>query len=601
MEFIKTDRENLIIAGTAVNKKKAVTVILTIYVLIFILQSVYVISKDADYNGADLHFSLSILWSEYLDGYDRQIKPNEFEFPPMIYLNSHTAYKIFGISFKSARASLLIFSVIFLLSCYGAGKELGGETGGLAVTTLAASSSHIILLSRQFLPDFPVTALSALAFYLLLKTRSFRDRKYSILFGLVLFLAFMTKWAAAFFLIVPCLYFFIPVFFSSKRAFAVFAALTGIALFTARQLTTLISNWSSPGSGWFSLYLKLFLIPFGAALIILIILDKKWKKDENYRESGAYRMVNLSFGSIIFLLLTSPWYLFLSERLSLKFGRDVSEYRSYAENFDFLISLIKTSYYMAIPLIITGFIITLAVKTKRYERLSVSVSLILTTALLIRIVLTEVRYALFLVFLTALLGGFWIGYLKKWRFALLALFSAVFLFSVLAPFWLPAGTDGFNYTLHRRHLVDKSSIFTYHLPPPPKQDLYDLSEVLSKIEKDPQNRLKGIVVLCFAGGELAPFREEYIEEKASRMGIRIHPRFFPYEGGHYVTPDQVISDPNVKRFLDKNNELLIISNYGDEKELLNEWKDFYGNSLEKSFSKRIGNGYTGIYLKLKQL
>jgi 4-amino-4-deoxy-L-arabinose transferase-like glycosyltransferase len=65
----------------------------------------------------------------------------------------------------------------------------------------------MLWLSREMMIDYWLTAIVAIAFWLLLQTREFSDRRWSIAFGLVAGAGMLTKWTFGFFVILPAVWF----------------------------------------------------------------------------------------------------------------------------------------------------------------------------------------------------------------------------------------------------------------------------------------------------------------------------------------------------------------------------------------------------------
>lgn len=139
-------------------------------------------------------------------------------YPPLTYFMTIPWYALFGTALKVAVLSNIQWMLVLALSLYGIGRQLWSRQVGLvsavAVLTVPLIAGHL----REYQVDVPTTALVTLAFYLLLKTEYFRSPIYGLLFGLTLGLAFMTKWTAPAFLLLPlCAYAGMAIYYSVKE------------------------------------------------------------------------------------------------------------------------------------------------------------------------------------------------------------------------------------------------------------------------------------------------------------------------------------------------------------------------------------------------
>ena len=110
-----------------------------------------------------------------------------------------------------------IFLSILLFSVYKIGSFLQDAKTGILAAIIVFLYPGIFSFSRKYGLDFPLTAMVSLSLCLLLKTRFFSNRKYSIIFAIIAGLCFLTKAQSAFFLFAPIVYYIYYIFFS-KRA-----------------------------------------------------------------------------------------------------------------------------------------------------------------------------------------------------------------------------------------------------------------------------------------------------------------------------------------------------------------------------------------------
>lgn len=114
--------------------------------------------------------------------------------PPLPFLTGALFYRLFGVSTDVALMSNTVFVIILTLATYGLGRRLYNGRVGLLAAFFVSLFPILFNLSRTSYPDFALTAMVALSIYLLACSDGFRNRKFSLLFGLSLGLGMLTKW-----------------------------------------------------------------------------------------------------------------------------------------------------------------------------------------------------------------------------------------------------------------------------------------------------------------------------------------------------------------------------------------------------------------------
>lgn len=127
-------------------------------------------------------------------------------YPPGLYAWATAVFSVTGPSIYAALLSVQSFLVILLFACFELGFIFGGRVSAYALVALVGGSQVVIAGTREFLLDLPMTALTTLAYLLLLRSEHFTRRAPSILFGLVFGLSMLMKWSTALVLIAPALY-----------------------------------------------------------------------------------------------------------------------------------------------------------------------------------------------------------------------------------------------------------------------------------------------------------------------------------------------------------------------------------------------------------
>lgn len=416
-----------------VNKRIPVIIFLVFFISIYLLQDFLIIRQDLGFRFSDAQLKYSLM---YYDNFFTPYKSNvaNHPYPPLVYLTTLPFYAAFGATEETAYFSLMIYIVIFLLAMFGIGCEMGGYYAGASVMALAASSPRVLYFCRCYYLDFPQTALTALAFYLLLKCRSFTIRKTTILFGIVLALSFLVKWSTAFFLAIPVLWFFIPLPFRSKKTF-----LTTLVLLAPVIITLLGTAWFmfhiTPGSmvnQWYLYYLLIVVIPGVLCLFLTMLREKKLKQEseEVFKENAP--IINIAYMSVIFLVLALPWFFHAALPFMGKSLMDAAAGRDFAYSTNYLMTFYKNLFSFAPILLSIGFVFIFTRKEDIYRRLSIPASLILGSLLMIRIGFPAERYILAFIIFAAALGGFWTA--RTWKFRSV-LTGIIVLMSLLSIFW----------------------------------------------------------------------------------------------------------------------------------------------------------------------
>jgi 4-amino-4-deoxy-L-arabinose transferase-like glycosyltransferase len=114
--------------------------------------------------------------------------------PPLYHLVAVPFYRLFGVSTDVALMTNVIFVAILPLSVYGIGRRFYGEGVGLFAAFLVSTYPILFSISRMPYVDYSLTAMVALAVYLLVACEGFRHRGRSLWLGLVIGLGILTKW-----------------------------------------------------------------------------------------------------------------------------------------------------------------------------------------------------------------------------------------------------------------------------------------------------------------------------------------------------------------------------------------------------------------------
>jgi len=108
--------------------------------------------------------------------------------------------------------SNMIFMLILLFSIYKIGKHLCNQNVGILSAFIVTMFPGIFGFSRVLMVEFALTAIVALTFVMLLLSRNFTNRKYSVLLGFTFAMGMLMKVTYPVFVIGPFLYTFFSFF-----------------------------------------------------------------------------------------------------------------------------------------------------------------------------------------------------------------------------------------------------------------------------------------------------------------------------------------------------------------------------------------------------
>jgi hypothetical protein len=125
-------------------------------------------------------------------------------YPPLVYWVADFFYAVLGTSAAwAAILSQAVFLAILTFATYGIGKRLWSRRVGLVAAVVAVTSPMLVSQFKDFMLDAPLTALTALALYFLVRCDCFANRGTSALFGVACGLGLLTKWNFALYVALP--------------------------------------------------------------------------------------------------------------------------------------------------------------------------------------------------------------------------------------------------------------------------------------------------------------------------------------------------------------------------------------------------------------
>jgi len=190
-------------------------IILFVIFIIFATNSILWIKKDIapptwdeshhlilslKYYNVITNINSDFFW-KVMDSYTRDTLYYTPIYPPFFHLATTPLYMIFGTSEDSAVMINILFVGIMIFSIYKIGTFLFNRETGLLSAFLAVSYAFTNMASTQYLIDMALVSIVSLSIWLLLSSKNFTSRKYSILFGISFGLGMLTKAPYIFFLL----------------------------------------------------------------------------------------------------------------------------------------------------------------------------------------------------------------------------------------------------------------------------------------------------------------------------------------------------------------------------------------------------------------
>ena len=127
-------------------------------------------------------------------------------YPPLFYLSSYPFYKILGMSQDSGCLTNSIFLILLIFFTYGIANNLYGKRTGILSALLASTYNVVSTHSRQYLLEISLISTVTLTIYFLLKSNAFKERRYSIAFGIAAGIGMLTRWNFLFFVFPVIIY-----------------------------------------------------------------------------------------------------------------------------------------------------------------------------------------------------------------------------------------------------------------------------------------------------------------------------------------------------------------------------------------------------------
>jgi 4-amino-4-deoxy-L-arabinose transferase-like glycosyltransferase len=101
-------------------------------------------------------------------------------YPPLIHYVALPFVAVFGIE-HGAQFSFFVYWIILVLCCFGIARHYAGERAGVIAAFLVGLNPLVDGYAKLYMVDFPLTAMTVLAVYFLLKSHNLSQNRYLVL------------------------------------------------------------------------------------------------------------------------------------------------------------------------------------------------------------------------------------------------------------------------------------------------------------------------------------------------------------------------------------------------------------------------------------
>jgi 4-amino-4-deoxy-L-arabinose transferase-like glycosyltransferase len=127
-------------------------------------------------------------------------------YPPFYHSIVAIFYGLFGKSIDAAQWANVPAIALLFLCTYGLGRTLLSPIAAAGAAVLVNFFPILLWLSRETLIDYWLTSIVALAMWLLIRSKEFSSRRYSVGFGIACGFGVLTKWTFPVFVGLPALW-----------------------------------------------------------------------------------------------------------------------------------------------------------------------------------------------------------------------------------------------------------------------------------------------------------------------------------------------------------------------------------------------------------
>jgi hypothetical protein len=142
----------------------------------------------------------------FSDKISRMLQVDNY-YPPFYHFSTVLMYFLFRDTHPSTAIMInTIYLGILVFSAHGIGKKLFNREVGLLTAFLVLMYPPVFDRQHEYMIELALMAFVSLSIYLLLCTDHFKNRMFSLAFGIVFGLSVLTKWTSIFFIIGPLIW-----------------------------------------------------------------------------------------------------------------------------------------------------------------------------------------------------------------------------------------------------------------------------------------------------------------------------------------------------------------------------------------------------------
>jgi dolichyl-phosphate-mannose-protein mannosyltransferase/glycosyl transferase family 22 (putative mannosyltransferase) len=124
-------------------------------------------------------------------------------YPPLVPCLAGLAYRLVPSDVGAAQSVVVLFLGLGIAATYLLGRRLGGATVGLVAALVLGSAPFVLFSMLRFQLDLPLAAMVALTVFVALETEGFSRSGWSVAFGVLVGLGFVTKPPFGAYVLVP--------------------------------------------------------------------------------------------------------------------------------------------------------------------------------------------------------------------------------------------------------------------------------------------------------------------------------------------------------------------------------------------------------------
>jgi 4-amino-4-deoxy-L-arabinose transferase-like glycosyltransferase len=116
-------------------------------------------------------------------------------YPPLVYWVTDAFYAVLGTEATTvALLSNAVWLAMLVFATFGIGRRLWNERVGWLSVAFVVTAPMVVSTSKEYMLDLPLTAVTALCLYLMIRADGFANRRYSLLFGVAVGCGLLVKW-----------------------------------------------------------------------------------------------------------------------------------------------------------------------------------------------------------------------------------------------------------------------------------------------------------------------------------------------------------------------------------------------------------------------